>query len=207
LQFFDLRFPGQRMDSASGLSYNYFRDYDPQTGRYVQSDPIGLSGGVNTYSYVSSLPFTLVDPEGLYETTVSAFCRQSPEHCVMGASAALAGAAAIPKSDSKYENQRDTDDRCRQIVADMRAAMHEVNRRREEMRIDKCNMYNPARQVPNPALGPSCPGSWDGPGQQIRNWQNRLKKLIEKALVNNCHLPFGVFDAAYGGLPGMPRGY
>jgi RHS repeat-associated protein len=62
---FDLRFPGQRYDAASGLYYNYFRDYDPTTGRYPQPDPIGLMGGVSLYGYVGGDPMTRIDPLGL----------------------------------------------------------------------------------------------------------------------------------------------
>ncbi|MBM7093006.1 RHS repeat-associated core domain-containing protein, partial [Streptomyces sp. S12] len=48
---FDMRFPGQRFEAVSGLIYNYYRDYDPTTGRYLQSDPIGQLGGIDTYGY------------------------------------------------------------------------------------------------------------------------------------------------------------
>jgi trimeric autotransporter adhesin len=62
---FNLRFPGQYYDAETGLHYNYFRDYDPKTGRYVESDPIGLLGGVNTYAYVDGNPQTSIDFFGL----------------------------------------------------------------------------------------------------------------------------------------------
>jgi len=62
---FNLRFPGQYFDRETSAHYNYFRDYEPSLGRYVQSDPIGLRGGVNTYLYVAAAPHIFSDPLGL----------------------------------------------------------------------------------------------------------------------------------------------
>ena len=66
---FDMRYPGQQYDSATGLNYNYFRDYDPSTGRYSQSDPIGLRGGISTYAYAHQNPYLWIDPKGLAVST------------------------------------------------------------------------------------------------------------------------------------------
>ena len=59
---YNLRFPGQYYDQNAKLHYNYFRDYDPAKGRYIESDPIGLAGGVNTYGYVGQNPVQWTDP-------------------------------------------------------------------------------------------------------------------------------------------------
>jgi RHS repeat-associated protein len=77
---YNLRFPGQYYDVETGKHYNYFRDYDPGTGRYLESDPVGLRGGFNTFSYVRASPLRSIDPRGLFEFDSSCFsCKNDLE--------------------------------------------------------------------------------------------------------------------------------
>jgi RHS repeat-associated protein len=63
---FNLRFPGQYSDAESGLYQNANRDYDGTTGRYIESDPVGLNGGHSLFSYAFGSPLEFLDPLGLW---------------------------------------------------------------------------------------------------------------------------------------------
>lgn len=71
-------FPGQYWDEETRTWHNGFRDYDPYTGRYIQSDPIGLGGGLNTYVYADANPVNFIDPLGLASAPRDRLPRPTP---------------------------------------------------------------------------------------------------------------------------------
>lgn len=87
----DLRFPGQMQDAETRTFYNYYRDYRPAEGRYAQSDPIGLDGGINIYGYVGGNPLSYSDPSGL-----DPYTGQTPPENIPGGPWTRAGAGQPP---------------------------------------------------------------------------------------------------------------
>jgi RHS repeat-associated protein len=83
-----LRLPGQYFDKETNLHYNYSRYYDQSTGTYEESDPIGLLGGVNTYTYVAGSPLHASDELGLFYGEEAAYAIRAP---VAGPAATVAG--------------------------------------------------------------------------------------------------------------------
>ena len=114
---YNLRFPGQYFDAETELNYNINRDYDSATGRYIESDPVGLLGGISTYAYVGGNPLSKRDPLGLdgFGDMQGAFCpgglctlppemvqnswgtpNMAPVYMMDGAAVVASGGTALP---------------------------------------------------------------------------------------------------------------
>jgi RHS repeat-associated protein len=77
----NLRFPGQYYDAETGLHYNWNRYYDPNIGRYITADPIGLEGGINLFVYAEASPLNWVDPQGLFALVICERCPNGSMQC------------------------------------------------------------------------------------------------------------------------------
>lgn len=103
---FNFRFPGQYFDQETAANYNYFRNYDPSLGRYLQSDPIGLAGGLNSYLYVEGNPLIYSDPFGLTPGCTTTFdCQCKTPTKIAQANCRAAGGIPLPPEEMISEQK------------------------------------------------------------------------------------------------------
>ena len=96
----NLRFPGQYFDVETGLNYNYYRDYDPLRGGYIESDPVGIDRGKNyLYAYAHNNPIINSDPFGLSVITVGCSSAAAQLIQVAAAQAEAASQTCLPCKD------------------------------------------------------------------------------------------------------------
>ncbi|HYE85711.1 MAG TPA: RHS repeat-associated core domain-containing protein, partial [Vicinamibacterales bacterium] len=137
---YQLRMPGQYFDAETGLYYNYFRDYDPSTGRYIESDPIGLEGGPNTYGYALGNPLAYSDPSGLFVDTTGQFLQTCAQTTVSVGLRIIGGVGMLmtpnntsacdvlePPSDAQCPGD---DERCERALSDARRIYYRLINKR-----------------------------------------------------------------------------
>jgi len=189
------RFPGQQQDALSGLFYNYFRDYDPATGRYLETDRTGFGGGINLYAYAGSNPVNYTDPKGTNPfLAIAAACEVSPSGCLAVGTAIVGGVCVLTgacqalsdglkmatQGSSSSETQGDAnkeeceDPDCQRLYQQIDAAVRELQTRNAELIENKLNL---------PLTGRMSVG---GHQHQMAGVQNRLRRLLTMANTKGC---------------------
>lgn len=207
----DMRFPGQRYDVASNLYYNYFRDYEPGSGRYIQSDSIGLSGGISTFAYTGRSPLLFVDPQGLQacRTTYGVFFNViSCEPVGMASTGAAAGSNRglyNPAEQSIMAKYCKGDDKCEELKLNVNKFIDIAEGQIDRMRRDRFihNLYELARHEPNfAATGTHT--TWEGHQSTTRELLELIRNMINLGHKLGCNMGAEYDRYVALQLPGIP---
>ena len=119
--------------------YNYYRDYSPEIGRYIQSDPIGLKGGINTYGYANQNPLRFIDRMGLSDDDPLGGSSASPPIGIPNPSAQAQ--RQLAQQWQKAFNDLFCDPDCLQLQEQIAAIAGELRVRFVQMTADTGNLY------------------------------------------------------------------
>jgi uncharacterized protein RhaS with RHS repeats len=183
------------------LFYNWNRYYDPSTGRYIESDPIGLAGGLNTFSYALNQPTRYVDPTGNI-----AIADDLVIGIGLGVGAILMsppGQVAIKKTVDAISELCTPGDPCDEIIRQIRDIAGKLRSKLAQQNGDQYNLFDRA-YASNPGGELSGKGTWIGHDAQLTGLKLGLQRKILQARSMNCLVPPDVILLANTPNPTRP---